>query len=220
MNEQNIPNQNNQPLQGQVEGAAQKKGSNTALKVVLGILGCCLVLTIIAMIAGTLFTRSVTNKLKTDFAEKGVESLIENQIEKETGKKVDIDTDTENGKFEIKDDEGSSFSFGSESKLPDDFPTDVPVYSGAKVASSSRINDSKSGELSFLVVLSTPDDAKKVMAFYNDKLKGNGWAIEATYDSTYGSSVTASKSERSLAVYIYENKQEKSTSVSLTLKEK
>jgi hypothetical protein len=156
MNEQTqntqTPPQAPQPVQ------TQSKGSNTALKVILGILGCCLVLVIVVSVAGAIFARTASKSITSKLTEKGIENMVENQIEKETGKKVDIDTNMDEGKLEIKSDDGSSFSVGSDSKLPADFPSDVPVYKNAKVVSSSKYNSSTSSTKSSMVMLSTTDD--------------------------------------------------------------
>ncbi len=212
--------QNSQPVQAQPtqpQQPAQGNKSNTALKVVLGILGCCLVLVIVVGVAGALFARTASKTLTSKLTEKGVESVIENQIEKETGKKIDIDTNFDEGKFEVKGDDGSTFSVG-DSKLPEGFPTDVPLYDGAKVVSSSK-SSTKIGNTFYMAVLSTSDDVDTVNAYYKSALEDAGWKEESTYNSSMGSTVTSKKGNTSLTVYMYQDKAEKTTAISLTVSE-
>ncbi len=212
-NTQTPPPQAAQPVQ------AQPKSSNTALKVILGILGCCLVLVIIASVAGAIFAKTASKSITSRLSEKGIESMVENQIEKETGKKVDIDTNMDDGKFEVKGDDGSTFSIGSDSKLPADFPTDIPVYKGAKVVSSSKFNSSASSTKSYMIMLNTSDDVDTVNEYYATALVDNGWTEESNYSSSYGTTIMLKKGERTLTVLFYENKSEKNTSITLTVSE-
>ena len=98
---------------------------------------------------------------------------------------------------------------GSESgvALPEGFPKDVPVYAGAKVTTSMKSEDITT------VVLTTTDPAKKVMDFYGEKLKANGWDIKTTMNTEEGGMVMATKGKSTCTVYI--GRGDKQTTISL-----
>src|SRR5258705_8197923 len=74
---------------------------------------------------------------------------------------------------------GESMTINSEGgKLPDDYPKDVPVASGAKIVMATSVNtaDNKGATL----ILESADSLDKAVAFYKKGLADNGWKTEAT----------------------------------------
>lgn len=87
-----------------------------------------------------------------------------------TGRKVDINKD------------GNSFSIGGVTfgtKIPKDFPKDVPVYANAEII--SFLGGAEGKEYNANAMLSTEDPDVKVVAFYEKDLQSKGWEIETSY---------------------------------------
>ncbi len=84
----------------------------------------------------------------------------------------DNGVDINNGSINAKDDKGNSISIGN-AKLPDGFPSDVPVYTPSKITGSSKYGTNK-----YTVVLTTSDSASKVQDYYKSQLAANGWSSD------------------------------------------
>ena len=138
------------------------------------------------------------------------EQLIEKGLEKGIGENVDLNLDK--GNFEIKGDEGS---FSASDKLPDDFPKDVPLYTGAKITSSITAKGTDDKSSSVTVSLTTKDSVDKVSAFYAAELKDNSWVVDSDYTTEEGYALSASKDGRSLFVTASGNIGETSITVSV-----
>jgi hypothetical protein len=66
----------------------------------------------------------------------------------------------------------SAANAGGDAKLPDEWPKEVPVYSGAKRSASS----SESGNYKTMsITISTPDNADTILDFYEKEFKKVGW---------------------------------------------
>lgn len=66
-------------------------------------------------------------------------------------------------------------------KLPNDFPSDFPVYPGAKVVGS--IKGDQKGLQGFFVTWETGDQVDKVTAFYKKEFEKGPWKSESTLES-------------------------------------
>ena len=93
--------------------------------------------------------------------------------------------------------------------LPEGFPNDVPIYAGAKVNTSAKSKDNMTA------VLTTTDQVKKVMDFYGERLKANGWDIKTTMNTEDGGMVMATKGKSTCTVYV--GRGDKQTTVSLAV---
>lgn len=99
---------------------------------------------------------------------------------------------------------GEQMTIASEgSKLPDDYPKDIPVASGAKIVMATSVNnaDNKGSSL----VLESADSYDKTLAFYKKGLADNGWQIGATISGEKMTMLTAAKDTRQLVVQIGES---------------
>ncbi len=97
------------------------------------------------------------------------------------------------------DNDDSDYSF--DGKLPSDFPNDIPVYPGAKIGLSNS-TDNADGK-SVYVTLSSTDSFEEVSNYYKEEVKDEGWDITSTTEFL-GLSISASKGDRTLALYIYD----------------
>lgn len=80
--------------------------------------------------------------------------------------------------------------------LPDNFPKDVPLYTGAVV----KMAASHGGQL--VVHLQTAASCADVAKFYQDQLKGQGWEVDTTMNMGDTGMVMAKKSGRQCAAVI------------------
>jgi hypothetical protein len=77
--------------------------------------------------------------------------------------------------------------------MPADFPTDLPLYEGAK-ATYTRVATDKG--TSFTAALDTADAAQKVVDFYTKALPEKGYTIAMTMDVPGGKMLHFSKDEK------------------------
>lgn len=133
---------------------------------------------------------------------------------KDQAKKNGVDIN--NGSINVQNKEGDSVSIGN-AKLPDGFPSDVPVYTPSKITGSSKYGGNK-----YTVVLTTADSASKVQDYYKNQLAANGWSSgEGTGSINFESGTVATFTKGSQQLFITitsENKGgDNNTLVSLTV---
>ncbi len=99
---------------------------------------------------------------------------------------------------------GEKVTINSEgAKLPDDYPKDVPVASGAKIVMATSV-DNKTTHGSNLVLEST-DSLDKILAFYKQGLADNGWKINATFSQAQVTIITAAKDNREMSLSVQQS---------------
>jgi hypothetical protein len=67
----------------------------------------------------------------------------------------------------------------AQTRLPFDFPKDVPIYPGAAVKQAGSNPGVK-----LMVILESRDPKDKVLAFYRTKLPQNGWKLEKPFSGS------------------------------------
>ena len=122
-------------------------------------------------------------------------TAAEKVIEAATGGKAQVNTD--NGEVTVKTDQGT---YSTSDKIPSDFPSDVPVYSGAKVQSSVATSQQQGS--GHYLALETTDSLDKVSAWYKSQVVDKGWKIES--DATIQGTLIlgATKDTRQLSVSV------------------
>jgi hypothetical protein len=131
------------------------------------------------------------------------------------GAKATVTSEGDQTTVTIKGAKGETVQFtqgGANVPLPQGFPADVPLYPGAKVTTSS-----KSGE-TMMVGLESGDPARTVVAFYEDKLKTNGWTIQQTTNTADGGLVFAAKGDHSCSVVVNASGKRTTALLSVTAK--
>jgi len=148
-------------------------------------------LTIIGVVVAVLLIGGVVNRMAG-------KSAAERAIEAATGGSVDIDGDGDDVTIKTAD---GTYTGGN--KMPDDFPSDVPVYPDADVQGSYSLNGA-SGQ-GFTVGLSSDDPLADVIAWYKREVAAKGWTIVA--DANYNGSLvlSATKDARGLNVSVSED---------------
>lgn len=147
-------------------------------------------------------------------AQKASQVVTEKVLESTTNTNVDIDS----GTVTVTSEDGTTTSIStSESTavdLPANFPSDIPVYTGAMVTAVST-----SGTNGFYVTAVSQMDYTAISDFYNAELVTQGWTIDNTSTTNTGDKSTfifASKAERSLMVGLYQTAGSEDVSISLS----
>lgn len=119
----------------------------------------------------------VGNKVANEGAETFVESTVPG---------YDVDVDGNN--VSLRDGQGNEFSAGSQSSVPEGFPSNVPLYSNDIIASGRTTVDGKTG---WTVTVQTGDSLNDVANGLRSSFSQNGWTIEMESTSNDGGFVTA-----------------------------
>ncbi len=128
------------------------------------------------------------------------------------GTKVAVTTQGDQAKVEVKTSEGEKATLTTDPAgvtLPENFPKDIPIPTGAK-ATQTWTSDG-----GIHVILSTTNSLADTNKFYNDGLKSNGWRISGTFVSDESLVLSAEKGTRQCA--ITGNKREGETLLSVTV---
>lgn len=130
------------------------------MKKIKRILIGCFLIVIILVVLGAVFSGIIIKK------------LITGAIREKTGVQVNVDN-LQQGKLSYVDPKtGASLNIGS-NKIPDTFPKDFPIYPNSTVTSSWVSNN-------FELTLTTKDNIDKVISYYQENLKSNGWTTQAS----------------------------------------
>jgi hypothetical protein len=112
-----------------------------------------------------------------------------------------VSVNTNTGTVSVNKD-GNSAQIGEGVKLPDGFPSAMPIYSGAKLSAASKTNGTD-----YTVTATTNDSVDKVVNYYKTQLASNGWTIDSSSDSSdssgKGTLISASTSSLSGSVGVY-----------------
>jgi len=110
---------------------------------------------------------------------------------------------------------GTEINVG-EGKISTGFPKDFPLYTGAKVEGNISGAENKAGK-GFWLILSTPDTAEKVTAFYETNLPKNGWTVGNTMNIGPSSTWEVIKGDMAGNVIVATDEKTKGTSIVITL---
>jgi hypothetical protein len=88
-------------------------------------------------------------------------------------------------------------------KVPEDFPSDFPVYKNAVVKKYAPIVPANP-KLGNVLTLETPDAKGEALDFYREQLPAKGWTVEKPL-SNAPDSLTACKGERRISVSVLDS---------------
>ncbi len=129
-----------------------------------------------------------------------------------------------NGSVEVNDDgirfsnDDSEFEIGgSDRELPQDFPTEVPIYEPAELTTSSRMSQGE--ETVWSATFKTTDSQRNVNDFYETVLEQNNWGTEASFQSDDLNNISASNesAQLQLQVSILFDESDNTTGITLTV---
>lgn len=149
---------------------------------------------LLPLLAVTLIGCSVTDKL----SQKAGEELMEKTIEKQTGAKVDINSNGED--ITIKSADGQTqYSSGGSAQIPEGFPKELIVADDAKIIMSSS---SKTGSsVSYVTNSAQTDISAKLLT----TLGALGWEKQMDINSDNSIMLTYAKGSMSAIISIGEN---------------
>ncbi len=106
--------------------------------------------------------------------EKIGQTVTEKALEAASGGKASVDVS--NGGITVTDKQtGATAAYGADVKLPSGFPTDIPLYDGAKISVAS--NSATDGAV--LAVLIYSSDTDGISAWYDSKFKAEGFTPDS-----------------------------------------
>lgn len=135
-------------------------------------------------------------------AEKVVESAMAAQ-----GQKADVSIDSDSMKVTTSE---GTMSIGEGTKVPDNWPSDVPVYAGVKLVTAFSTPEGAA------LQGTTTDSAAKVESFYKDQAAKNGWTEDASVKQGEMVSLIYKKEKRVLSVITTRTGSETSVAISLS----
>lgn len=124
-------------------------------------------------------------------------AMTERIMEKMTGAKVEINDD----ETTYKTDEGT---MTTGKKIPNDWPTDAPLYPKATVQFAGTAN-SIMGDAGTAVVLLSTADLQEVKNYYRTELVDQGWDVKNTMEAQASTIYLAEKDGRTLSVTVTGN---------------
>lgn len=161
---------------------------------------------ILVILAAIVITAAILGGI---FYRKAKDLVVGNIFSRLTGRVVDVEKNGE--KVTVTLDEGEhSFEEGS---LPDNFPSDIPIYPDAKLASSWVASGDGTDGLS--LIWETDDSVSKVSNYYENELENAGWTLSFTSE-TEGSTTYAFE-KNDMSGFIGITVEESKTVISLTL---
>ena len=125
-----------------------------------------IVVVVFASIIGGIFIQKAKNFIEGDVFSRLTKGVVD--IEKD-GEKVTITT------------EEGGFVFEEEGELPDEFPSDFPIYPEAKLISSWLADGEKTDGLS--LIWETEDAFSKVSNYYENELEKANWTLSFTSET-------------------------------------
>lgn len=138
--------------------------------------------------------RSAQQKVEQKIAE----NVTEKAIEGATGGKVNVDLKGDDGVVMRDNKTGGLVAFGKDVKIPEEFPKVVPRYDGAKATSISIDGAAKGATIS----LATSDAIAKVVAWYADRLKADGWTESQSFTAGTVETRTYEKGKESITLSV------------------
>ena len=118
-----------------------------------------------------------------------------------------------NATYNFKDQNGNEVTVGSGTKLPDDFPSNIPLYKGTIITSTSA---TESGKKMYAVSLQTSDAFDKVLGYYKNELSSGGWKIIQEANVAAGYTMYAAENGTEQLSVMVQNADGKMTMVTLT----
>lgn len=191
-------------IETKAEGATFKSGERFLSKVIFS---CCLI-SLVILGATFLTCRFLFLNITLPFLRK---------IGKETKKKIEREEYLKDFKGQRNIFEPIPTVIKNKEKenilIPSNFPSDFPIYPGAKIVSGK--SGTSSSKNVFLLNLETSEEIRKVTDFYEEKLPLLGWQIERNNASELANFLFIKKGKESGLVSVFQEKDKKVTRVNI-----
>jgi hypothetical protein len=119
--------------------------------------------------------------------------------------------------------EAGKVKLGDGQKIPDDWPSDVPIPRDAKVLSTVTAYGGANQKPSQSVIIQTTIKQEQLMKDYRSQLEAEGWTISSMTNFNQMTSISAEKSSKSrnlVALSVNYDEKEKLTTLNITVGEK
>jgi hypothetical protein len=133
--------------------------------------------------------------------------MVEEAIEAETGREVDLDSEA--GTMSVTGPEGETMEIGESVALPDDLPDYLPIYPDSTPRMVLRTGEGAQ------ITLEAAEEASTVVSWYREQLAANGFEIQSEMASPMGTVLGAERSGVSLGVTITEMPHDNLTSITV-----
>ena len=144
------------------------------------------------------------------------ERMAERIMEKATGGDYDVSIDKE-GDYSItgKDGENINVNSGKNTKVPDNWPSSVPIPSGVDIGYAAVIAG-EAGETTSTLNYSTDESVEKISNHYKEELVANGWTIDSQVSTGDGFMLSATQGEKDF-VSVYLSGTDQKTDVTISV---
>lgn len=193
-----------------------KNHSNKTLFIILGVVGFLVLGGILMSVLSVFVLNKATDKTVSTITGLDVDTNKNGDTTIKT-KDGSITTKTDkngNVTYETKDKSGASSSSSTEQKLPDNFPSNVPLYSNQKITYSSKSKTNE--ESNWQVNTETSDNINKVVDSLKESYKG--WTVDS--ENQINDSYYLYYEKDNMKVNIYVAKSEDLTSILYTVSQK
>lgn len=137
-------------------------------------------------------------------------------MEKATGDDYDVSIDKD-GDYSItgKDGENINVNSGKNTKVPDNWPSSVPIPSGVEIGYAAVIAG-EAAETTSTLNYSTDESVENISNLYKEELVANGWTIGSQVTTGDGFMLSATQGEKDF-VTIYLSGTDQKTDVTISV---
>lgn len=160
-----------------------------------------ILLILVAAVVLTVILGGICYRKAKDLAIGSIFSRLSGGVVEKDGDKVTVTS------------EEGEFSFEEEGSLPDNFPSDFPIYPDVKLVSSWTAKGDGTDGLS--LIWETEDSVSKVNDYYENELENAGWTLSFTSETE--DSTTFAFEKNGVRGFIGITLEESKTIISLTL---
>jgi hypothetical protein len=165
------------------------------------------------LLTATLLLVSVAGCKK--IAEEAIEGAIESQAARQ-GSEANVEIDDESFSMQVQGKDGQqTLQIGEDTKLPEGFPEDVPLYPDWTIV----VAHTQAGDSIFMIQAQSADPLPQVAEFFTEKVPQNGW--EEKSNTSQGEKMKIlqyAKDDRTLNFII--NADDQGTGVNITIAKK
>ncbi|MCA9347065.1 hypothetical protein KC930_00590 [Candidatus Saccharibacteria bacterium] len=190
--------------------APAKKSNKTLVIVIVAVVVVFVVLPLTALTVGGFL-------LKNKFgSQKAIDNTVSDIVSKATGS--DVDVDSSKGSVNIKGDNGSSLSYGSNQNLPSDFPkSDVPYLPEKEV--TFQLTSTSDGKKSWSVTTTVNESFAEASSYFEGKVKEPDYTDVTTYGASTVKYYSGKNSKYSVFITVSEGSNGDPTGVSYVISE-
>ncbi len=144
------------------------------------------------------------------------ERMAEQIMEKATGDDYDVSIDKD-GDYSItgKDGENINVNSGKNTKVPDNWPSSVPIPSGVEIGYAAVIAG-EAAETTSTLNYSTDESVENISNLYKEELVANGWTIGSQVTTGDGFMLSATQGEKDF-VTVYLSGTDQKTDVTISV---